>query len=683
MTKHHAVCPHDCPSTCALQVERLNEQQIGRIHGAKSQPYTQGVICAKVARYAERVHHPDRLTTPLLRVGPKGVGREAFRPISWDEALTRTANAMQTASDTFGAESVWPFFYAGTMGLVQRDGIERLRHVMGYSRQHSTFCITLADAGWMAGVGAKRGVDARELEHSDLIVIWGANPVHTQINLMQHAAQARKTRGTPIVVVDPYRTATAKKADMHLMLRPGTDGALACAVMHVLFREGFADRDYLERYTDDPQGLEQHLVSRTPAWAAAITGLDEAQIIEFARLYGRHQRSFLRLGYGFTRSRNGSANMHAVSCLPAVTGAWQHPGGGALYSQGALYPLDRSLITGSDALDGSVRQLDQSRIGPILCGEARDLGNGPPVKALFIQNTNPMAVAPESARVKQGFSRDDLFICVHEQFMTETAAMADIVLPATTFLEHDDLYTAGGHTFLQLSQQLIEPLAQTRSNHWVICELAKRLGARHPGFDMSAFDLIDTTLRRSKLPDAKTLAANGWHDCALPFEQAHFLDGFGHSDGRFRFKPQWPAGSTMPEWPDHQAITDAADPQHPFRLVTAPARNFLNSSFTETPSAEKQEVRPQLQIHPDDCARLGLQDAELVRIGNSRGSVLLHSKRFDGLQPGVVIVEGIWPNKAFIEGLGINALTSAEPGLPLGGAVFHDTAIWVRREVAD
>ncbi len=680
MQKPHATCPHDCPSTCALEVELRDDGQLGRLHGARDNPYTRGVICAKVARYAERQHHPERLTQPLLRVGPRGEGRSAFVPIDWDDALDRVAEAFKGAAATYGAESVWPYFYAGTMGLVQRDGIERLRHVMGYSRQKSTFCTTLADAGWMAGVGVKRGVDPREMADSDLVVVWGANPVHTQVNVMQHIAQARKARGTRLVVVDPYRTPTAEKADQHLMLRPGTDGALACAVMQVLFAEGFADRDYLARYSDDPQALERHLASRGPAWAAPITGLSEEEIRAFARLYGSHPRSFLRLGYGFSRSRNGSAAMHAVSCLPVVTGAWQHRGGGALYSNSALYGLDRTLITGSDALNPAVRELDQSRVGAILCGDSQALAGGPPVTAMLIQNTNPMAVAPESARVREGFARPDLFVCVHEQFMTETAAMADIVLPATTFLEHDDLYTAGGHTFLQASRQLLPPWGQARSNHALICALAARLGASHPGFELSAWELIDATLTRSGLPGAEALYAQRWLDCALPFEEAHMLRGFGHPDGRFRFKPAWPQDSGMPPLPDHQPVIDAASDALPFRLVTAPARNFLNSSFSETPSSVTHERRPTLLLHAVDAQTLGVVDGALVRIGNTRGNLLIHARIFSDLQPGVVVVEGIWPNGAFVEGEGINTLTSAEPGYPNGGAVFHDTAIWIRAE---
>ena len=662
-------------------MERLDSTRIGKVRGARDNSYTAGVLCAKVARYAERQHHPDRLARPLRRVGPKGRGLAAFEAVSWDDALDTVAEALTRAARRHGPEAVWPYFYAGTMGLVQRDGIERLRHVMRYSRELQTICVALSDAGWLAGVGVKRGVDGREMAESDLIVVWGGNPVATQVNAMTHIARARKRRGARLVVVDPYRTGTAEVADLHLGLRPGTDAALACAVMHVLFAEGYADRVYLAKHSDAPDELEAHLATRTPDWAAAITGLESHSIVEFARLYGRTKRSYIRVGYGFSRSRNGAANMHAVTCLPTVAGAWQYPGGGALYSNAGLYRLDKTLIEGLDALDPSVRLLDQSRIGSILMGDRRDLGDGPPVTALFIQNTNPMVVCPDSVKVRAGFARDDLFTCVHEQFMTDTAAMADIVLPATTFLEHDDLYIAGGHTHLQIARKVVEPYAEARPNHWVVCELAKRLGAEHPGFAMSEWQIIEATLAASGRPDAARLHADHWHDCALPFEQAHFLDGFGHADGRFRFKPDWAAlgvdHARMPVLPDHCAIIDAADAEHPFRLVAAPARQFLNSTFTETPGSRLREGRPTVLVHPADCARLGIADGARVRLGNRQASIVLNARAFDGLQQGVVVVESIWPNGAFEEGIGVNALVSADPGPPKGGAVFHDTAVWL------
>ena len=314
-----STCPHDCPSTCALEVEVVDSKTIGRVRGRKGHPYTDGVICGKVSRYADRVHHPNRLMQPLKRIGPKGVGLESYTPISWEQALDETASAFQETAKEFGSESVWPYFYAGTMGHVQRDGIDRLRHEMRYSGQHSTFCITLADSGWNAGTGKKRGTDGREIAECELLVVWDGNPVNTQINVMHQFQKARRARNAKLVVVDPYRTDTAEKADLHLKLRPGTDGALACAVMHVLFEEDYADWDYLEQYTDCPQELREHLKNRDPQWASAKTGIPVSQILEFARLYGSTPRSFMRIGYGFTRSRNGATAMHSVNSLPAIT----------------------------------------------------------------------------------------------------------------------------------------------------------------------------------------------------------------------------------------------------------------------------------------------------------------------------------------------------------------------------
>ena len=678
----HSACPHDCPSTCALEVERIDAYRIGRVRGAPDNSYTAGVVCAKVARYAERVHHPDRLTQPLRRVGDKGVGMAAFEPIGWDDALDIVAESFERTAARDGREAVFPYHYAGTMGLLQRDGLDRFRHALGYSRQYSTICNTIADAGWLAGVGVKYGVDGREMAESDLIIVWGGNPVHTQVNVMTHIAKARKERGAKLIVVDPYRTPTAEAADMHIMPRPGTDGALAAAMINVFFRDGHADWDYMREYTDAPDELVRHVAQKTPEWAAEITGLETAEIEALAATYAETERAFIRIGYGFTRSRNGAANMHAVTCLPSVTGKWKRKGAGALYSNAGVYPLDMTMIMGLDVLDKSTRMLDQSRLGPILVGEADALEGGPPVGAMIIQNTNPMVVCPELGKVHDGFRRDDLFVCVHEQFMTETAAMADIVLPATTFLEHEDLYIAGGHTHLFVTKPVIEPLGECRSNHAVLCGLAKRLGCDHPGFQMSDWEVIDRTLRDSGLPDAKTLHAERWTDFAPKFEESHFLNGFGHADKKFHFKADWAIVGKVPEgvptMPGHYDAIEEADDEHPYRLIAAPARNFLNSSFSETPTSQAREGRPTALVHPDDCKALGLSDGSPVRLGNARGSVLVHVKPFEGLQRGVVVVESLWPNEAFVEGIGINLLIGADAVRPRGGAAFHDTAIWLK-----
>jgi anaerobic selenocysteine-containing dehydrogenase len=684
----YSACPHDCPSTCALEVELIDERTIGRVHGSKDNDYTAGVICAKVARYAEREHHAQRLLHPLQRVGKKGAGE--WRPISWDDALDLVAEKFLAAEQRHGAESVWPYYYAGTMGLVMRDGINRLRHVKKYSGFHSSICVNPAYSGFAAGVGTIAGVDPREMAKSDLVVIWGTNAVNTQVNVMTHAIRARKERAAKIAAVDIYMNGTMEQADLPVLVKPGTDGALACAVMHCLFRDGKADWDYLDKYTDAPRELEAHLRSRDPQWASAITGTPVETIEEFARLIGRRKRAFFRLGYGFSRSRNGAANMHAASCIPAVTGAWQLEGGGAFHISADIFKLDKTIIEGLDVWDRSVRMLDQSRVGAILTGDAEALRRGPPVTAMIVQNTNPLSVCPDQTKVKQGFAREDLFVCVHEQFMTETAQVADVVLPATTFLEHDDVYRGGGHQYIILGPKLVEPPGECRNNHEVIAGLAKRLSAEHRGFTMSPRELIDQMLQVSKRGTLAELEANRWLDCQPPFRQSHFLDGFPWPGGMFRFKPDWknvPFRSPylsgpidqMPKLPDHWTSIEQADVEHPFRLATSPSRGFLNSTFNETPTSLAQEKRPNVMIHPDDAAAHGIGEGDEVVLGNTRGQVRLHARLFAGVRRGVLIAESIWPNSAYPDGCGINTLTGADSIAPYGGAAVHDNKVWLRK----
>jgi anaerobic selenocysteine-containing dehydrogenase len=544
----------------------------------------------------------------------------------------------------------------------------------------------LPEAGWNAGVGLSRGTDPREMALSDLIVVWGGNPVSTQVNVMHHVARARKERGAKLVVVDPYRSPTAAVADLHLAPRPGTDGALACAVMHVAFRDGYADRDYMARHADCPDALEAHLATRGPDWATSITGLSVAEIEAFARLYGTTRRSFIRAGYGFARSRNGAANMHAVVCLPTVIGAWQYEGGGGLWSNRQMYHWDKTLIEGLDARDLSIRELDMSRMASVLTGDRTELGDGPQVHALFIQNQNPVTVCPDSHRVRRGFAREDLFVCTHEQFMTETARWSDIVLPATMFMEHDDVYHAGGHSHIQIGPKLLEPPGECRSNHEVVQELAARLGAKHPGFDITAMQLIDATLRASGWPDAATVLRERWIEAYDEKTDKRFANGFLTKDKKFHFAPDWaalgPLHACMPKLPDHMETIDVATAAHPFRLVTAPARSFLNTSFTEMASSRRREGRPTVLMHPADADRLGIVEGAPVRLGNTRGEVVLHARLVGGMQPGVLVAESIWPSECFEGGIGINALTSDDPGPPGGGAVFHDTAVWMLAEAA-
>jgi anaerobic selenocysteine-containing dehydrogenase len=690
----HSACPHDCPSTCALDVELLDERTIGRVRGAKDNSYTAGVICAKVARYAERVHHPDRLKHPLIRAGRKGDGE--WKQASWEAALDLIAERFIKAEQTYGSETVWPYYYAGTMGLVQRDSINRLRYAKRYSNQFDSFCTNMAWTGYFAGTGSLTGPDPREMAKADVVVIWGTNAAATQVNVMTHAVRARKDRGAKIVVIDIYANATVRQADMGIVLKPGTDGAFACAVMHVLFRDGLADWDYLNRYTDDPKGLEAHLETRTPEWAAEITGLSVEEIEAFAHLVGQTKRTYFRLGYGFTRQRNGAVNMHAAASIACVTGAFLHEGGGAFHSNSGIFKMDKREIEGSAMQDKSLRFLDQSKIGRILTGDSEALYGGPPVTAMLIQNTNPMNVTPEQRLVRQGFAREDLFVAVHEPFMTDTAKMADVLLPATTFLEHDDIYRGGGQQHVVLGPKLIEPLADARPNVFVINELAERLGVAHlPGFNVDERTLIDNMNANSALPHFDDLKEKRFVDLQPPFEEAHYINGFQWPDGKFRFRPDWTGSPSpnkppevmglqgphhsIPEFPDYWNVIEAVDAEHPFRLATSPAHNFLNSTFAETPTSLTKEIRPELLIHPDDAAQLDIADGERIEIGNHRGEVVLHAVLRAGQKRGVVVSEGIFPNSTFERGEGINTLIGAEPAAPYGGLAVHDTKIWIRK----
>ena len=682
-----SVCPHDCPSTCALDVEIVDERTIGRVRGAKDDPYTAGVICEKVARYAERIHHPDRLTHPMRRVGAKGEGR--WERISWDQAFDEIVARLESIEAEFGAESIWPYFYAGTMGHVHRDGINRLRKARGYSDQYETICTGAAWPGFLAGTGHLGGPNPELMAEADCVVIWGTNAVNTQVNVMTHAMRARKERGARIVAVDIYMNGTMEQADMPILLRPGSDGAFALGVMHVLLRDGLADRAYLARMTDFDAEVEAHIMQKTPEWASSITGVPVAGIEAFAHLVGTTPNTYFRLGYGFARQRNGGPNMHAALCIPAMTGAWQHRAGGAFHSNSGAWHLDKSLIEGT-RMGRAGRKLDMSEIGKVLTGDPVALKTPTPVKALFIQNTNPVNVTPEQELVRAGFAREDLFTIVHEQFMTETAMMADIVLPATMFLEHNDYYRRGGHTRLLIGPKLVDAPGECRSNFEVVNELLRRLGARDESLELTDRQMVAETLRRSDYGELEDIEKIGFVDIGVSEEKARFADGFGFADGRFRFRPAWREiaerkgylwtidPEAMPPLVDHWDINEKATTEVPFRLATSPSRSFLNSSFSETSGSQKRQPAPTVLIRPDDATANGIADGMKVLVGNHRGAVELTAEIFAGLPAGVLIAEGVYPNRAHGNGKGINTLIGSDQVPPFGGVAFHDATAWIR-----
>ena len=675
-----SACPHDCPSTCVLDITH-DKSTIYSVKGNKLNSYTKGVICSKVSRYSERTHNLKRLTDPLLRIGKKGEGK--FKKTSWSNAIRIVSEKFKKISNTYGSQAIWPYYYAGTMGLIQRDSINRLRHYFNFSDQYSTICNTLAATGWLAGTGFLKGPDPREVIYSKIIVMWGGNPASTQVNFMKHIQESRKKNNAFFIVVDPYLNKTAKLADLHIKIRPGTDGALACAIMHNILKFEKEDKKYLTKYTKDYKLLSKHLKEKTPSWAENITGVPEEIICKFSKLLCEVNPSYFRLGYGFSRQRNGSFNMHAVTCIPTLLGSWKYKGGGAFYNNADIYKINKSAIEGLSFKNDKVRSLDQSRIGPILNNEVSSLKGGPKVKALFIQNTNPLVVAPETIKVRKGFKRKDLFVCVHEQFMTETAKYADVLLPATSFVEHDDIYVSGGHQHLSYGPKLIKNIGNSWSNNKLINELGKGLGSKNRCFKLDEKSLIDITLKKSNLGSFNGIKKKNFLDLQPSFRDSHFLNGFGHKDGKFHFSPKWKNGNakfnTKYNLPNHYDLIEKSTSKCPYKLVTAPAHNFLNSSFTELDTSKKKEKKPTIKINPKDLQKLKCISDDVVLIGNKRGSLRIHVEEFSGVLEGTTIVEGIWPNEYFLDNLGINALVSADSPEPAGGAVFHDVAIWIKK----
>ncbi len=680
-TIHYSTCPHDCPSACALKLELDEEGILTKVRGDSEQPYTAGTICSKVARYSERIYHKDRLLEPLRRSGKKGSGE--FESISWDDALDEIAEQFHHCEKKYGAQSIWPYNYGGTMGQLQRDIIGAFRSTKGYSNQDGTICSRIGTFGWVAGVGAAIGSDAKEIANTDLLVLWGSNVASTQINVLTHFAKARKNNSAKLIVIDPYLNKTAEHADTYLAIKPGTDGALACAVMNVLLSEGLVDRAYLAKHTDFDASVEEHLKCKTPEWAANITGLNKQQITDLARICANTQRVFIRIGVGMSRSRNGAVNVHALSCIPSMLGNWNKPGSGALLMTSGNFNLDKSLISGVDVNHTQARMLDMCQLGAILEGNKVALKNGPPVMAMIMQNTNPAVVNPNLARVHQGLKRKDLFLCVHEQFMTDTARHADIVLPATMFTEHDDIYTSYGHTYLQAGPKQMQAPGQCRSNHDVLSSLANRLGMDHPVFQMNATEILDRTLKDSGRGSFQDLCNNRFEDVIEGREDEALKGGFKWPDKRFRFKPDWknagPYHEGMPSLPDHWEVLDSVSEHYPFRLITPTAHGFLNSTFNGNERSRRLAGEPHVKVNPDDAKTFEASDGDIVQLTSKTGTLPIKLRLHESAPKGTVIVEGIWCGRDHIDGVGINILISDEPASPNGGAVFHDTAVMIRK----
>ncbi|HMA30590.1 MAG TPA: molybdopterin-dependent oxidoreductase, partial [Casimicrobiaceae bacterium] len=528
-----AACPHDCPDTCAMLVTVEDGRAI-EIRGAPDHPTTAGVLCTKVARYLDRTYSPDRLRHPMRRIGRKGEGR--FARISWDDALDEIATRFrQIAESAEGPQAILPYSYAGTMGLLQGQSMDRrFFHRLGASLLDRTICSSAGKAGWGAVVGASMGMDLEEYANSGLILIWGSNPVTSNLHFWTRAQEAKR-RGAKLVAIDPWRSATADKCHEHVALLPGTDGALAFGIMHVLIAEGLVDRDYVDRHTIGFDALASRAAEWTPERAARSCGIAPEQVLRLAREYGTIQPAAIRLNYGMQRVHGGGNAVRAIACLPALVGAWRHPAGGALLSSSGTYPVDTAALERPDLIRGTPRTINMSTIG-----DALTRLDDPPVRAIYVYNSNPVAVAPESSRVVAGFSREDLFCVVHEIFRTDTADYADILLPATTQLEQTDVHSSYGHLYALANNPAIAPLAEALPNTEVFRRLAARMGFSEPCFGDGDDDLARQAFRaddpRMRGIDWETLKAEGWRRLDLPRPYAPFAQGgFPTPSGKCEF----------------------------------------------------------------------------------------------------------------------------------------------------
>jgi anaerobic selenocysteine-containing dehydrogenase len=651
-----AACPHDCPDTCALRVT-VQGGRVVRVAGDPDHPPTAGALCTKVSRYAERTYHPERVLTPLRRVGRKGEGR--FEPVSWDRALDEIAARLEAiaARDANSAQAILPYSYAGTMGLVQSEGMAaRFFHRLGASRLDRTICASAGGDALVATYGAKVGMHVQHFAESRLILIWGSNPITSSVHFWNLAQQAKRN-GATLVAIDPRRTDSAEKCHLHLALRPGSDGALALALMHELVVHGWLDHDYLERHVNGWPALRERALQWPPERAAAVCGLPVEQIAELARLYGTTAPAAIRLNYGMQRVRGGGNAVRLIALLPCLTGAWRHRAGGMLLSSSGWFGGRRrdAWLQRPDLLAGrQPRLINMSTIGDDLLREA-SADFGPKIEALIVYNSNPVAVAPHSSRVVAGFAREDLFTVVLEHFLTDTADHADFVLPATTQLEHWDAHSAYGHTWALLNRPAVAPLGQAKSNAEIFRLLAARMGFTDDCFAdsdevmaLGAYDpaQVDTTSLRER----------GWARLELP--EAPFAEGgFPTADGRAIVDAP---GLGVPDFlPNHECAetTPELAARYPLQMISPPARNFLNSSFVNVASLRASEREPLLEMHPHDAAARGIEDGAVVRVFNDRGEYRCKAAVGQRARPGVVNGLGVWWRKYGLAGTNVNQLT--------------------------
>ncbi len=702
-----AVCPHDCPDTCGLVVTvDPDTGRAVRLRGDPDHPFTRGFLCQKVANYLDRVYHPGRLLYPMRRVGRKGEGK--FERIPWAEAVRTIAGRFkEIAASEHGPQAILPYSYAGTMGKLMYGSLDRrFFHRLGASLLDRTICATAGSVGCDVTLGTRAMIDPEAAVGCRYIVNWGSNTAVTNIHFWKVEFEARK-RGAKIVTIDPYKSETAKKSDWWIPIRPGTDAALALGVMHVLFREGWQDQDYLDRYCVGAEQLRERVLKEyPPERVSQITGIPVEDVEHFSREYGRSRELFggpalIRVNYGLQRHGGGGTAVRTIVCLPAVTGDWRHPGAGAFLSTSKAYPFDGNYLERPDLIPRGTRTVNMVQLAEALHGELP----GPPVKALYVYNSNPAAVAPDQSRVLSGLRREDLFTVVHEQFQTDTADYADILLPATTQLEHFDLHGSYGHLYVQANNPAIAPLGEAKPNTEVF-----RLLARELGFEPELFEVSDEELAAGCLGEPpfspSPSGGEGYEQPAafanvtldatragpvrinLPANWAPFAEGnFPTPSGRCELYSEREARAGRDPLPHYRPPHE--DPQtrpelaakYPLQLVTPPAAPFLNSSFVNVDVLRKAAGGVTLEIHPDDAAARGIANGQPVTVFNDRGRFRATAVVGETVKRGVVVSLGVWWNKHTADGVNCNTTTSSALTDLGGGATFFDNLVEVAASV--
>ncbi len=677
-----AACPHDCPDTCAMEIAVENGVAV-EVKGG-DMPFTGGVLCTKVSKYLERTYSQDRVLHPVRRVGPKGPGNHRWARISWDEALDTIA-AKFTAIAAEDPQGILPYSYAGTMGLLNYSAMDRrFFNRLGASGLERTVCASAGKAGIKVTLGGAVGMDPEQVVDAKLVLIWGSNPIVSNLHFWSLCQEAKR-RGAKLICIDPWRNQTAEKCHQWIPVMPGTDAALALAMMHVIIGEQRHDHDYVARHTVGFEPLAERVKAWTPERAARICGIEPQVIVDLAREYAAAKPAAIRLNYGMQRHYGGGMAVRTVTCLPAIVGAWREPAGGILLSTGDFYGMDHQALERPDLVRGDPRAVNMCAIGDAL------LAADPPVRAVYVYNSNPVAIAPDSNKVTAGFLREDLFTVVHDVFLTDTCDYADIVLPATTQLEQLDVHKSYGHLYVLANNPAIAPLGEAKPNTEVFRLLAKRMGFTEPCFDDD-----DETLARQALHSTNPrmagitwseLKEKGWQRLTVPAKYAPFAQGgFPTPSGKVELWSEAARAEGHDPLPDYTppAENPISNPElahrYPLAFISPPARHFLNSSFANLPfalAAEKQG--PRLEIHPRDAAARGIADGDAVRLFNDRGSYTLKAKVTDAARPGVVVAPSVWWKKLSPDGRNANDVTSQRLTDMGRAATFYDCLVEVAK----